>query len=171
MSYFLSTPRLQFRIMTLDDLDFLLEMVSDQETMKFYPQVLDRQGAQAWLERALDLQRRDGHSFWMVEERASGRPIGRVGLVNQEIDGNFEPEIGYMLHRSYWRQGYASEAAAAVRDYAFQTLGKDRVISLIRPINIPSQRVALSYGAKPERLITWRDLEHLVFALERNTVV
>jgi ribosomal-protein-alanine N-acetyltransferase len=63
--------------------------------------------------------------------------------------------------------GYAREAAVAVRDFAFNQLGKQRVISLIRPANIPSQRVALSYGARPEKLVQWRDYEHLVFALAK----
>lgn len=151
--------------MAANDLDFLAQMLGDRLVMRFYPKALDRNGALDWLNRVIERQTRDGHSFWLVADKNTDEPIGQVGLLNQEADGELENEIGYMLHHRYWRQGYASEAAAAVRDYAFQVLGKDRVISLVRPVNIASQRVALSYGAKPEKLIMWRDFEHLVFAL------
>jgi [ribosomal protein S5]-alanine N-acetyltransferase len=168
MAYFLTSERLNFRAMTGDDLDFIAEMVCDPVVMRFYPQVLDRAGAADWLRRMIDRQLRDGHSFWHVSDRHTGEPVGQVGLVLQEVDGVEEAEIGYMLRRQCWRKGYAHEAAAAVRDYAFNVLGKERVISMVRPVNVPSQRVALSYGAKPEKLVAWRDFEHLVFALHRD---
>lgn len=165
MEPFLTTERLTFREMVAEDLDFLYSMLSDPEVMRFYPRELDREGAKDWLDRVMARQERDGYSFWLVADKTTGEPIGQAGLLNQEVDGCVEAEIGYMLAKHQWRNGYAREAAAAVRDYAFNLLGKQRVISLIRPVNIPSQRVALSYGAKPEKLIQWRDYEHLVFAL------
>jgi [ribosomal protein S5]-alanine N-acetyltransferase len=167
MEPFLTTDRLTFREMVAEDFNFLHSMLGDPEVMRFYPRVLDREGAQDWLDRMMARQERDGHSFWLVANKTSGEPIGQAGLLNQEVDGVVEAEIGYMLARSKWQNGYAREAAVAVRDYAFNQLGKQRVISLIRPVNIPSQRVALSYGAKPEKLVRWRDYEHLVFAFAR----
>jgi RimJ/RimL family protein N-acetyltransferase len=168
MSYFLTSERLGFRVMTPDDLDFIAEMVCDPEVMRFYPRVLDRAGAGDWLRRVIERQERDGHSFWHVSDTNTDEPVGQVGLLLQEVDSVVEPEIGYMLRRSCWRKGYAHEAACAVRDYAFHVLGKERVISMVRPANVPSQRVALSYGAKPEKLVQWRDFEHLVFACTRD---
>jgi ribosomal-protein-alanine N-acetyltransferase len=165
MAYFLTTDRLAFREINLDDLDFIAEMLGDPVVMRFYPYVMDRAGAQEWINRALERQARDGHSFWLVANKKTDEPIGQVGLLKQEVDGATESEIGYMLHHRHWRHGYAREAAVAVRDYAFIQFGKQRVISLVRPVNIPSQRVALTYGAKPEKLVTWR--EHIVFALEK----
>jgi [ribosomal protein S5]-alanine N-acetyltransferase len=165
MSYFLTTERLAFREMTPNDLDSIAQMLGDPEVMRFYPQVLDRAGAKDWLDRAIERQSRDGHSFWLAANKNTGEPIGQVGLLRQDVDGVTETEIGYLLLRRHWRNGYAREAAVAVRNYAFGKLGKQRVISLIRPMNIPSQRVALSYGAKPEKLVCWRDYEHLVFAM------
>jgi [ribosomal protein S5]-alanine N-acetyltransferase len=167
MEPFLTTDRLTFREMVAEDFNFLHSMLGDPEVMRFYPRVLDREGSQDWLDRMMARQERDGHSFWLVADKTTHEPIGQVGLVNQEVDGAIEAEIGYMLARSKWQNGYAREAAVAVRDYAFNQLGKQRVISLIRPVNIPSQRVALSYGAKPEKLVRWRDYEHLVFAFAR----
>jgi ribosomal-protein-alanine N-acetyltransferase len=168
MEPFLTSERLTFRTMAATDFDFLHSMLCDAEVMRFYPQVFDRGGAQDWLDRAMARQERDGHSFWLVADKRTGEPIGQAGLINQEVDGTVEAEIGYMLARHQWRNGYAREDAVAVREYAFNQLDKQRVISLIRPVNIPSQRVALSYGAKPEKLVRWRDYEHLVFALAKS---
>jgi RimJ/RimL family protein N-acetyltransferase len=152
--------------MDLEDLDFLAEMLADPEVMRFYPAVQTRDEARQQIERNLKRYREFGHGLWLVVLKETGEPIGRTGLVRQIVDGQPEDEIGYMLHRPFWRQGYAIEAASGVRDYAIHQLGKRRLISLIRPINIPSQRTALANGMKPERLTMFYDLEHLVFSLE-----
>jgi RimJ/RimL family protein N-acetyltransferase len=70
-----------------------------------------------------------------------------------------------MIDRPFWRRGYASEAAAGVRDYAFNVLRKPRVISLVRPVNLPSQAVARKLRMMAEKVIMWKELEHIVFAL------
>jgi RimJ/RimL family protein N-acetyltransferase len=160
----LQTARLQLREMTWDDLDFVAMMLGDPQVMRFYPKCCSREEAKAWVQRQLDRYRDDGHGLWLATDRKSKVPIGQVGLSRQEVDGVSEPEIGYLVHLPYWRQGYATEAAAAVRDYAFEVRGKRRVISLIRPMNVPSQRVALKIGLKPERLTMFREFEHLVFS-------
>lgn len=166
MTLILETKRLVLREMTLDDLDFMAEMTADPEVMRFYPARLTRAEARESIEKNLARYREFGHGLWLVLRNDDGRPIGRCGLVRQIVDGQPEDEIGYMLHRHFWRQGYAIEAASGVRDYAINTLGKRRLISLIRPINIPSQRTALANGMKPEKVTMHYDLEHLVFALE-----
>jgi RimJ/RimL family protein N-acetyltransferase len=163
----LETPRLSLREMTWDDLDFLAMLLADERVMRHYPKCCSRDEAKAWLHRILERYAQHGHAFWLVSLRATGEPIGQVGLLLQHVDGVDEPEIGYMIHAAHWRQGYALEAACGVRDYAFHTLDKPRVISLIRPANIPSQRVALKVGMKPERLTRWHDADHLVFSLAR----
>ena len=163
----LETPRLALREMTWDDLDFLATLLADERVMRHYPKCCSRDEAKAWMDRIIERYAQHGHAFWLVVLRATGEPIGQVGLLLQNVDGVDEPEIGYMIHAAHWRQGYALEAAAAVRDFAFGPLDKPRVISLIRPVNIPSQRVALRVGMKPERLTTWHNLEHLVFSLSR----
>ena len=168
MTPFLTTERLSFRELNAGDLDFLAEMLCDPQVMRYYPYVFDRAGVQDWLNRVQERQARDGLSFWCIANKTTDEPIGQVGILLQEVDGVTETEIGYMLLRRHWHQGYAHEATVALRDYAFSTLGRERVISLIRPVNIPSQRVALAYGAKPEKLVTWRDYEHLVFSLAKT---
>jgi RimJ/RimL family protein N-acetyltransferase len=168
MNIILETPRLILREMTLDDLDFMAEMMGDAEVMRHYPAPLTREEVRESLEGHIARYRRDGYGRWLAVEKGTMRPVGRVGLVRQEVDGVAEDEVGYMLHRTYWRRGLATEAAAAVRDYAFDKLGISRVIALVRPVNIPSQRTALAIGMKPEKLTMHAGLEHLVFALCRQ---
>lgn len=153
--------------MTWDDLDFLASLLADERVMRFYPKFCTRDEAKAWMGSIIERYANHGHAFWLVSLRATGEPIGQVGLLLQHVDGVDESEIGYMIAAAHWRHGYALESAAAVRDYAFGPLDRPRVISLIRPANIPSQRVALRVGLKPERLTRWHDADHLVFSLQR----
>jgi RimJ/RimL family protein N-acetyltransferase len=170
MRMILQTTRLRLRELAPADLDFVAAMLAHPEVMRFYPKCYSREEAQAWLQRQLDRYARDGHGLWLVEDRGTAEPLGQVGLINQEVDGVFEPEIGYLIHRPFWRRGLASEAALGVRDWAFGEHGKDRVISLIRPINEPSQGVARKMGMRPERATQFKGLEHLVFAVRREEV-
>ena len=82
------------------------------------------------------------------------------------------PEIGYLLRKDCWHRGYATEAAAACRDYAFETLGFDRVWSIIRENNLPSQRVARRLGMVPcGRMVKHYhgiDMPHSLFSVRRG---
>lgn len=169
MSLICETERLSLRELVWSDLDFVAEVLSDREVMRFYPQPLDRDGAEQWLERQLTRYERDGHGLWLVTDRFNGEPLGQVGLAMQEVEGDRHPEIGYMIHRPFWRRGYASEAAAAARDYAFASLRYEYVISLIRPVNVPSQGVARKLGLQPVATVNFHGYEHQLFRLLRNS--
>jgi RimJ/RimL family protein N-acetyltransferase len=142
-------------------------MLGDAEVMRFYQKPLGRAEAEAWIARQTERYARDGHGLWLAEERTTEQPIGTVGLVAQVVDGVVEPEVGYLVHRLHWKRGYAAEAALAVRDHAFGTLGKAHVISLIRPANLPSQAVARRMGMAPVSTTVRDGLEHIVFAVDR----
>ena len=165
----LETSRLKLREMTWDDLDFIAAMLADPLVMRHYPNTFTRDESRAWLQKVLDRYRDHGYALWLVETRGKVQPIGQVGLMQQHIDGVDEAEIGYLIHSLFWRQGYAVEAAAGVRDHAFSSLNKDRVISLILPANIPSQRVALRLGMKPEKVSKFRNSDSLVYSLARDS--
>jgi ribosomal-protein-alanine N-acetyltransferase len=159
------TERLRAREMSLDDLDFIASLLADPEVMRFYPKVCSREESRGWIERQLARYAAHGHGLWLVLDRGTGEPVGQVGLLRQRVDEREEPEVGYLLHRPFWGRGYATEAARATRDHAFRVLGHPRVISLIRPENVPSQRVARRLGMAPVRTTTFAGLEHLVFAV------
>jgi ribosomal-protein-alanine N-acetyltransferase len=168
MSTVLETARLRLREMTPDDLDFVAEMLAHPEVMRFYPKCYGRDEAREWLERQRRRYAEHGHGLWLVEGRESGRPVGQVGLIVQEVDGGREFEVGYLIHRPFWRNGFATEAALGVRHHAFTARGLDRVISLIRPENVPSQGVARKLGMAPERETTFKGFRTLVFAVSKE---
>jgi ribosomal-protein-alanine N-acetyltransferase len=168
MKTILETARLALREMSLDDLDFVAAMLGHPEVMRFYPKIYSRDEAREWVERQLARYARDGHGLWLVEDRATTEPVGQVGLLMQLVDGVEEPEIGYLIHRPFWRRGLATEAALGVRAWAFETQGHERVISLIRPENLPSQGVARKLGMAPEKRAQHFGMEHIVFAVRRT---
>jgi RimJ/RimL family protein N-acetyltransferase len=160
----LETPRLRLREMASGDLDFVATMLGHPEVNHFYERRFTRAESQEWLSRQLDRYRRDGHGLWIVVDRATSEPVGQVGLCVQDVEGTRHPEIGWLLHRPYWGKGYATEAGAATRDAAFARWHYDHVISLIRPVNVASQRVALRIGMTPGRLVHFHGYEHVVFS-------
>jgi RimJ/RimL family protein N-acetyltransferase len=135
---------------------------------RFYPQVYGLTDAEAWVARQMGRYERDGHGGWLAVDRATGEAVGQVGLSCQDVEGVMEPEIGYMIRRSCWGRGLASEAAVAVRDLAFGALGKPHVISLVRPINHPSRAVARKVGMRVVKLTLHAGLEHLVYRIDRG---
>jgi len=91
-----------------------------------------------------------------------------VGLASQTMTDGVHPEVGYLIHRPYQRRGYATEAAVAVRDHAFDVLDYPYVVSFIRPANIPSQKVAWKLGMEPVGMIRHAELDHIVFRIDRD---
>lgn len=169
MTLVLETERLSLREMAMADLDFVAAMLANPEVMRFYPSVLSRQESQAWIERQLRRYSEHGHGLWLAVEKATGEPVGQIGLMTQEVEGRSEPEIGYLLDQKFWHRGFATEAGLAVRRHAFSTLDKPRVVSLIRAVNLPSQAVARRLGMEPEREVLFRELPHLLFSVSRET--
>jgi len=143
-------------------------VLSDPETMRYYPAPYDRRGVEEWIERNRRRYATDGHGLWSLVLKESGEMIGDCGLIHQTVDGMAEIEIGYHLRRACWGRGLATEAAKACRDFAFRTLPVKRLISLIRPENWPSRRVAERNGMTVWKEITWRELPHLVYAVWRE---
>ena len=138
--------------------------------MQYFAKALSREEARGWILKQQKRYARDGHGFWLACDRGTGSPLGQCGLAMQEVDGVQEPAIGYIFHHSYWRQGLAIEAARAVRDWAFAERRMERVISLIRPINIPSVGVALKNGMTVEKMTEYKGLEHAVYSVTRSSL-
>ncbi|MGN0904066.1 MAG: GNAT family N-acetyltransferase [Alphaproteobacteria bacterium] len=173
MKIILETPRILLREMTPDDFGSLCTLLQDGETMYAYEGAFSDAEVLEWLDRQRTRYARDGFGLWGMIEKETGRFIGQAGLTLQDAGGTEETEIGYLLNRGVWHCGYASEAAAACRDYAFQVLGRDRVVSLIRDSNRASQRVAERIGMKKEGLFIKHfrhvDMPHFIYAVNRVT--
>ena len=169
MKVVLETQRLVLREMAAADLDFVAAMLADPEVMNFYPKALSRLEASAWIDRQLSRYSEHGHGLWLALDRATGQPVGQAGLAIQVVNGKPEPEIGYLLHRPFWHRGLATEAGLGIRHHAFTALNKSYVISLIRPVNLPSQAVARRLGMQPQREVQFHGLPHIVFLVTRET--
>ena len=165
MSQILQTARLTVRELVPTDLDFMAEMLADAEVMRYYPKRLTRDLSSDWIERQIARYMNDGYGLWLAEERSSGKPVGQVGLVRQQINGADETEVGFMIHKPYWRHGFATEGALACRDYAFNTLNKPRVISLVREDNVASRGVAENLGMEVIGRAPHGGAESLVYAV------
>ena len=164
----LETTRVSLREFRRDDADALARVISDPETMRFYPAPYDRKGVEDWIARNLQRYAKDGHGLWAMTLKGSGELIGDCGLTVQNVDGADEVEIGYHVRCDQWGQGLATEAARACRDYGFANLPIERIISIIRPENLPSRRVAEKNGMTVWKEVMWKSLPHLVYAIGRE---
>jgi RimJ/RimL family protein N-acetyltransferase len=162
------TGRLVLRRLTLDDAGALEAVLGDPVAMEFYPAPFDRQGVEDWINRNLARYERNGFGLWAMALKSSGEVIGDCGCTLQEVEDRQEIEIGYHVRRNLWGHGYATEGARACMDYAFSQLGAERVISMIRPENRSSRRVAEKNGLACEKIIFWRGYDHCVYGKQRN---
>ncbi|HXU32152.1 MAG TPA: GNAT family N-acetyltransferase [Thermoanaerobaculia bacterium] len=170
MNVILETARLSLRELVPDDLDFVAEMLADPEVMRYYPKTYNRCEAQGCMSHQIEKYRRDGYGLWRVSFLGSPEPVGLVGLVRQEVEGETFHEIGYLIHRPYWQRGYATEAALGVRRFAFEVRGLPHVVSLVRPENVPSVAVAKKLGMTPEREIRFGGFMHMVYGVAAGAV-
>jgi RimJ/RimL family protein N-acetyltransferase len=143
----LETKRLFLRNMRAEDFTSLFEIFTDPKVMaSFGGQLYNREQMQIWLQRNLAHQAQYGYGLFSVILKSTGQLIGDCGLENRIFQGTEETELGYDFHSDAWNNGYATEAAIAVRDYAFKELKLPRLISLIRSGNLASKRVAEKLG-------------------------
>jgi RimJ/RimL family protein N-acetyltransferase len=110
-----------------------------------------------------------GFGLWAVEHRDSGAFMGRVGCLYPEGWPGFE--VAYTLDRPFWGQGFASEAVQASLTYARTVCRQDRVISIIRPANRPSIRVAERLGAKPDGDVEFFGGRSLIYAYPHSVAI
>ena len=105
--------RLLLREMSLDDLVFVAQVLAHLEVMYYWPKGYSREEAADWIQRQQVRYTRDGVGYWLAVSKASGQPVGQAGLLVLQVDGVAELGLGYMIHRPFWRTGYAAEAAKA----------------------------------------------------------
>lgn len=168
----LETERLYLREMTAADYPPLCRILQDEEVMYAYEHAFDDTEVQNWLNRQIERYRHDGFGLWAVIRKKDGEMIGQCGLTMQDCNGRQVPEIGYLFQKTYWHQGYATEAAVACKNYAFDVLKTDEVFSIIRDTNTASQNVARRNGMTvTDRLVKHyygMDMSHLVFSVRRD---
>lgn len=141
-NYLIQTNRLGIRPLQEDDLVSLTSILGNPLSMEFSVKgPLTQQEIIEFLKQRFAEYQRFGFSSWAVELKNDGAFIGIAGIRHMIVDNIDEIEIGFRLNPMYWSHGYATEAAMAIRHYAFNTLGMQRLIAIVEPKNIRSIRV------------------------------
>ena len=164
----METERLWLREMTQDDYADLHAILTDAETMKYYPKPYDDAGVQRWIDWTLDNYRKHGFGLWAVIRKDTGEFIGDCGITLQPINSQWLPEIGYHLNKAHWRQGFASEAAAACIRVAFEEFSFPAVYSYMNAENEASWRTAMKNGMALVDEYDDKDMRLRVYRLERE---
>ena len=164
----IETERLFLRKMKESDFDALYKVLADSGIMQHYPYTFDENRVRNWIQRNIERYRIFGFGLWAVCLKETGEMIGDCGLTLQLIDGQIKPEIGYHIRADKQRNGYAKEAAIAVRDWTFHNTPFNMIYSYMKDTNEPSAKTALSYGCK--QVDEYKDDENeltKVFAISR----
>ncbi len=164
----LQTERLALRPLCLEDLDAMAALLGDVDALALWGEALDRDGARAWIERNLARYDTDGFGRCAVLLRGTGELVGDCGLIATTVEGTPEVELGWIVRRSHWGRGIATEAAAAWRDAAFGVFGLERIVSMVSERNVASRRVAEKLGMTPERIAVWGGAPMLMYALHER---
>ena len=144
----LETGRLLLREFRVSDLDAYADMQADPEVMRYIGEgrTLTRNDSWRSIAGMLGHWQLLGYGMWALEDRQSGTLVGRAGFIDPPGWPGFE--LGWLLGRPYWGLGFATEAASRCLRFAFEELRRDVVISLIRPGNAPSIKVAQRLGMR-----------------------
>lgn len=130
----------------MDDVQNLEAIFSDPIAMQHYSSTKDIEATKQWIQWNKESYEKHGFGLWAVIRKDNDQFTGDCGITMQLIDGEEQPEIGYHIRRDLWGQGYATEAAQACKDYAFNVLHLKEVFSYMRSENIASRKVAENIG-------------------------
>ena len=164
----IETERLTLRMLREADLDAYSALLGDAEVMRYIGdgKPMSRQDAWRSIATMLGHWQLRGYGLLAAVERTTGELVGRIGFWNPEGWPGFE--VGWMLRRQFWGRGYAAEGARACLKYAFTELQQPHSISVIRPENTASIRVAEKIGERPERRAEVMGHECLIYGLRRE---
>ena len=163
------TKRLILREVEQGDSKAIFELFNEPEVMKYFsntPRSIEE--AHERIQREINRYTEHGFGLWATVLKDTGKVIGQCGLLAQIVDEVKETEIGYTLARKYRGQGFATEAAKAIKNYGFNKLKFNRLISIIDPKNIASQKVALRTGLAFEKTSTWMNKQVKIYSVQET---
>jgi len=161
----LETERLILRHLVMEDLDELFILYSDSEIRKYFPEgVLSYEDTKEELEWHMNGHPRHPElGLWATIHKETGKFIGRCGLLPWTLEGQDEVEIAYLLDKAFWKQGLATEAAQGILQYGFEQLNLSRLICMVDPENVASQKVAQRIGMSFEKRMDGYEGDNLPF--------
>ena len=167
----IETDRLILRLMNKSDIDDMLRIFTDKEVMKaFNLRSFSREQMKKWIDRNLDHQKEFGYGLFSVILKSNQELIGDCGLEHTEFKDKPCVEIGYDFLSRYWNQGYATEAAKAVKEYAIEELNIDSktLCSFIRKNSKASQCVAEKIGMQRIREYKASNISRYLYAFSKE---
>jgi RimJ/RimL family protein N-acetyltransferase len=164
----IETPRLQLRPFTPDDVDDLHHLYNHRDLFKYMSneKPLPWEQARAVIDAFTENWKRHDFGVWAVIDRNNQRLIGHCGF--KFLENTPDVQIGYLLSKSYWGRGLATEAAAAVLKYGFEVAKLKRIVAIAKADNIASRRVMEKIGMKYEKDAYYYDNDVVYYALSRK---
>jgi RimJ/RimL family protein N-acetyltransferase len=171
MKTVLETKRLSLRHLALNDVDNLLGIFSDPDAMRYYSATKGRKETIDWINWNIKSYIDHGFGLWAVMRKDTSAFAGQCGLIMQRnVDGRDEVEIGYSFLREQWNHGFATEAAIACRQLGFTDFNLTHLVSLIDSENRASKRVAQKVGMLWEKEIDRWGKRIQVYGIDRKSL-
>ena len=163
----LETERLILRMYRLSDFEDHFNLCADPDVMRYLLGGKPMSRLDAWRHMAFLVGHWQllGYGYFAVEEKSSGRFVGRVGFTNPEGWPGFE--LGWTIAPEFQGGGFATEGGRFLLQYAFSEMGKEHVISVINPDNKPSIRVAERLGEKLEGEADVAGVRMLIYGIDK----
>jgi len=167
----IETDRLILRPMNEKDIEGMHRIFTDKNVMKSFDlQSFSREQMKEWVDRNLDHQNKYGYGLFSVIRKSNQELIGDCGLEHTDFEEKPCVEIGYDFLSRYWNQGYATEAAKAVKEYAIEELNIDSktLCSFIRKNNTASQRVSEKIGMQRIKEYKAANIDCYLYAVSKE---
>lgn len=142
----IENEQLYLREFTPNDFSDLCLILQDEETMYAYESVFTEKKVNDWLSWNLKSYQENGFGLWAIIDQKSNNFIGQCGIVYSVVESERLVEIGYLINKHYWNQGYATSASQLCLTYAKNKLKSEKICSIIRDTNIASRKVAEKNG-------------------------
>jgi ribosomal-protein-alanine N-acetyltransferase len=160
----LETDRLQLLRPQPENLDELAALLADEAVGSWLGGAVDREGAQAALERDIGHWTTHRFGLWVMRDRGSGAYVGRGGLIHTIVGGAGAVEVGWAVVRERWGEGIATEMARTALAAASNDLELEEVVSIALPDNLASRRVMEKIGLRLDGDVVYRGLPHVLYS-------
>lgn len=169
MEIILETARLLLRKLTAEDLGSMSLILQDPAVMYAWEHAFTDSEVKDWLTENLRRYDADGYSYWAAMTKTDTKFVGMIGLLAETADAKEMLGVGYLLNKTYWGRGYATEGVTGCINYAFTMLNAPEVCAQIRPDNRASRKVAERCGMRVKgsfiRQYRGKAMPHLIYGI------
>jgi len=163
----IETSRLYIRKLSLSDAEQLKTVLGDAEVMRYSLKgALDESGIKDYINKILSHYELYGYGLWGLVLKETREIVGIAGLISQSIEDTPYIELAYRLAKKYWGRGFATEAAQAIKEFAFNKLNIKKLISIIEPKNISSIKVARRIGMKKAKSAKFYEFNVVIYEIK-----